>query len=332
MSKDPKWREFEKLTALIEHHLGPRGAIVRSPDHVTDKITGQQREVDASVRYQVGSVPILITIECRDRTTAQDITWIEHLVAKRDSIGASATIAVSSTSFSGPALKKAKAKGIEARILKEVSEDAIRDWAQHLEIVVVRGTFGMGQLRVQFKPVADNPNPKIHPEVVAEYAKGDVEYKFIRRALDDNWISIGDLLREAQQAANDLSGMLARGVTITLPPKLSVSIAVNSSFSSLFDDVPVDGPPVVKTMTWTFAPGEALISTDRGLVEIEYLDVEFSVVQRTYPSQVGRLLSYEGPDGRIANVEQRELMLSDGQLLRATISSGNAGSGDQGAA
>lgn len=76
MSNDPKWREFEKLTALIEQHLGPQGAIVRSPDYITDKITGEQREVDASVRYQVGSVPILITIECRDRTSVQDVTWI----------------------------------------------------------------------------------------------------------------------------------------------------------------------------------------------------------------------------------------------------------------
>ena len=47
-----------------------------------DKITNQPREVDASIRYQVGSVPILITIECRDRVAVQDSTWIEQLVQK----------------------------------------------------------------------------------------------------------------------------------------------------------------------------------------------------------------------------------------------------------
>ena len=111
MPQDPKWREFEKLIALVEHHLGPKGAVVRSPDHITDKVTGQPREVDASVRYQVGSVPILITIECRDRVSTEDVTWIEQLVSKRESIGASATVAVSATGFSGPAKEKAKAHG-----------------------------------------------------------------------------------------------------------------------------------------------------------------------------------------------------------------------------
>ena len=61
-------RQFEKLVALIESHLVPHGARVESPDHIPDRITSELREVDASVQYQVGSVPILITIECRDRT------------------------------------------------------------------------------------------------------------------------------------------------------------------------------------------------------------------------------------------------------------------------
>jgi len=82
----PAWRQFEKLVALIESHLSPRGAIIKSPDYIPDRITGQLREIDASIRYQVGSVPILITIECRDRTSEEDVIWIEQLVSKRDGI------------------------------------------------------------------------------------------------------------------------------------------------------------------------------------------------------------------------------------------------------
>jgi hypothetical protein len=100
--KLPKWKEFEKLVALIEYHLSPQGATIKSPDYIPDKITGELREVDASIRYQVGSTPILITVECRKRSTKQDTRWIEQLVRKRDDIGASATIAVSSSGFSKP--------------------------------------------------------------------------------------------------------------------------------------------------------------------------------------------------------------------------------------
>ncbi len=67
MSKD--WREFEKRVARIEAALAPSGAVVKSPDRVRDLVTGSYREVDASIRYKVGTVPVLITIECRKRTT-----------------------------------------------------------------------------------------------------------------------------------------------------------------------------------------------------------------------------------------------------------------------
>ena len=69
-----KSREFEQLAARIESSLTPTGARVRSPDHMPDTVTGQDREVDASIRYTLGSVDVLITIECRDRTRTEDVT------------------------------------------------------------------------------------------------------------------------------------------------------------------------------------------------------------------------------------------------------------------
>lgn len=328
MAEKPKWRNFEQLVTAIEQHLCPHGATVLSPDHIIDKTTGQSREVDASVRYRIGSVPILITIECRDRTATQDVTWIEQLIAKRESVGASATIAVSSTGFSGPALDKAKANEIEARVLREVSEESIRDWAAHLEIVVVRGKFGMGTLRARIKPAPGNPTPELHADVKAEYAKGDVEYKFIRRSKDGRMVSIGDLLRDAErELGNQVVQVLDGGLTIRVPPESSAAVAVNAWFPSLFEDVPIGEPPAIKMRAWTFDPGEASVETERGSAEIEYLDVELKVIQRAYPSQVGRLLAYEAPTGRIANVEQREISLGDGESIRVTISGGNDESG-----
>jgi hypothetical protein len=124
-SDNKKWREFELMVTRIEHLLSPRGAVVKSPDRLPDKITGQLREVDATIRYRIGSVPIIITIECRDRTSVQDDIWIEQLVKKREKLAVSATIAVSSTGFSQPAKKSAETFGIELRTLKEISDDEL---------------------------------------------------------------------------------------------------------------------------------------------------------------------------------------------------------------
>src|SRR5438876_12200526 len=128
------WRDFEKLIARIEKAIAPSGAEVRSPDHIVDNVTGQLQEVDASIRYKVGTCPILITIECRDRSSIEDVRWIEQLAEKKRSIGASMTLAVSSSGFSDPAMKKASAVDIEIRTLSDMAAEDFRQWlaVQHV--------------------------------------------------------------------------------------------------------------------------------------------------------------------------------------------------------
>jgi Restriction endonuclease len=117
----PDWKQFEQLVARIEEDAGPLGLAVTSPDKILCRITGRKREVDVSVRSRIGTVDVLITIECRKRRPRQDVTWIEHLAAKRDSIGASCTIAVSSSGFTASAEAVARRYGIKLRRLSEVS-------------------------------------------------------------------------------------------------------------------------------------------------------------------------------------------------------------------
>src|SRR5437764_662447 len=114
------WREFELLVARIEAALSPLGASVKSPERILDLISGNLREVDATISYQVGEGRVLITLECRDRQSVEDNTWIEQLVTKQRSIGATRTIAVSSRGFSEPALRKAAHFGIDARVARDI--------------------------------------------------------------------------------------------------------------------------------------------------------------------------------------------------------------------
>ena len=137
MSQDKEWQQFERLAARIEATLAPMGAVVRSPDKVRDLLTGSDREVDASIRYIVGTVPILITVECRRRNVIQDDTWIEQLATKREKIGAAKTIAVSSSGFTEPARKTASLKGIELRDLREISSDEIAIWLRTIVLTNV---------------------------------------------------------------------------------------------------------------------------------------------------------------------------------------------------
>lgn len=128
MKKLTEWREFERLVARIERAASPRGAEVKSPDRIRDLTTGQMREVDASIRFRVGTAEVLITVECRKRGRKDDDTWIEQLATKRQKIGAAKTIAVSVSGFTSSATKSAKHYGLELRTLSKVSAADIEGW------------------------------------------------------------------------------------------------------------------------------------------------------------------------------------------------------------
>ena len=147
MQEKADWREFEKLISRIEKMLAPTGAQVRSPDRIRDKVTGKLREVDASVRHSIGSVPILITIECRDRKHKQDVQWLEQVKSKKDSIGAAQTIVVSKSGFTAEALAYAKAHGLIIRAVNEV-DDAL--------VVQCLGGVQVAYHRVGWKDITTN--------------------------------------------------------------------------------------------------------------------------------------------------------------------------------
>jgi hypothetical protein len=127
--ESPSWREFERVVTRVEAALAPRSAVVCSPDRIRDQVTGGLREVDASIRYTVGTTPVLIIIECRERNRQQDSRWIEQLSSKQQAVGAAKCVAVSSTGFTNAAIAKARSLGIELRQLQEFDHDTIAELA-----------------------------------------------------------------------------------------------------------------------------------------------------------------------------------------------------------
>lgn len=117
-SKKKAGREFEELITRIESSGLPDGAEVTSPDKLPDRASGTLREVDASIRYTLGTVPVLVTIECRDRSRAAEPRWIDEIISKRNDLGANVAIGVSAKGFSKAALAKAKAHGVLLRETK----------------------------------------------------------------------------------------------------------------------------------------------------------------------------------------------------------------------
>lgn len=148
-----EWREYEKLVHSIEKVLAPKGALVKSPDHIKDLESGRLREVDVSIRFNIGSHFILITVECRKRKTKGGSEWIEQLITKRRKIGADKTIAISALGFTEPARITAEKNNIEIYSLEEINEEAIKEWYKSGVIDHVQRKFEANEVLIKF---ADN--------------------------------------------------------------------------------------------------------------------------------------------------------------------------------
>jgi len=119
-----KGRELELLVDKLETFGLPEEAVIKSPDSIPHNITKKGREVDVSIRYNIGNNPILIIIECRDRhSSKEDITWLEQIKSKKEGIRADKFIAVSSEGFSSPAKEYASFYGIETRTIEALTKE-----------------------------------------------------------------------------------------------------------------------------------------------------------------------------------------------------------------
>lgn len=108
-----KGRSFELAYKHLYDMLDKNIYKITSPAFPIDKTTGKGREVDVLIEYiDSNGKPRRISIECRDRSKVQDITWIEQLVQKKEDLDLDYTIATTTTSFSEGAISKANYHGI----------------------------------------------------------------------------------------------------------------------------------------------------------------------------------------------------------------------------
>ena len=190
----PAWKEFEKLVARIERTLAPHGAVVKSPDRVPDRITGHLREVDASIRVPDGDSMRLIAVECRDhRRGCQDDRWIEQLVTKRDKIGASKIIAVSSSGFSDSAIATAEHFGIELRQMSQITDREIAEQWVSVKVSILFLQFVIDEILLLDKEGAPIPASELGSELEKALQSNPTATRFLGTKRIARLISPADL-------------------------------------------------------------------------------------------------------------------------------------------
>jgi len=150
--EQPKWKKFEELVAKIQTELAG-DAIVTPNDRIRGK-AGALRQVDVSIRKNVGQFELLIVLDCKDHARNLDVKDVEEFMGLAQDVGAHKAGMVAAMSFSEAAKKRAQDAGIE---LYRVVDTGDHDWRSIIEIPAVIEFTGVTKFSLSFSAVGDEP-------------------------------------------------------------------------------------------------------------------------------------------------------------------------------
>jgi hypothetical protein len=127
---EPKWKRFEKLAYSIQQGLTPNGAITLN-DSIAGVDSGTARQIDISIREQIGPYGILVVIDCKDHKEPVDVKEIEAFALMVRDVRANKGAMISSNGFTKAALNVARNHGIDALRLVD-TESA--DWGSYVRV------------------------------------------------------------------------------------------------------------------------------------------------------------------------------------------------------
>ena len=99
---------FQNLVATIHQHMAG-DATVEESSMLTDKVTGDQREVDVVIRSRVAQHDIVVSVEATAGGRRATVTWVEGMLRKHQDLPSDKLVLVSAAGFTKAARSKAEA-------------------------------------------------------------------------------------------------------------------------------------------------------------------------------------------------------------------------------
>jgi hypothetical protein len=98
---------FQQLIYSIQHSTSEGSAVTESK-YLVDRQTGAEVEVDIVIEAVVNEIPLIVSIEVRDRKRAATVEWVRESIGKHTTLPTNKLVLVSRSGFSAEASRKAK--------------------------------------------------------------------------------------------------------------------------------------------------------------------------------------------------------------------------------
>lgn len=177
-------RAFEALIERIEHTLAPLGSRVQRDVDEQD-INGAVRQIDLVVTLP-GAPPKRVAFECRDRSRASDIMWIDQCIGKYIDLHQFDRVVIVSTKRLGPTARtKADRHGIEIWTCSDLETTELLSLSG-LKAYVDFDRGIITSVDITIERSADEPVPALAPELAVrvEAARAKRDYASLQLMTD----------------------------------------------------------------------------------------------------------------------------------------------------
>ena len=177
--------KFQRLILLLNSCFGA-GSRVTESAMLSDKVTGEPREVDILIQATTASYDVNIAIEVVGRRRKADTPWVESMHSKHATLPTDKLVLVAEAGFTKQALVKAKFYGIES-ITLESALDADWDLVANLTATgffkLITFTYSCAVIYV---PLGGGERKRLEVSPSASFSEGDKVVsldKFVKNVL-----------------------------------------------------------------------------------------------------------------------------------------------------
>jgi hypothetical protein len=130
----PKWKRFEDLVETIQRELADPAARVQRNEPIPGRKSKTSRDIDVSIRVNVGGYELLIAVSCKDHKRPVTLKEVGEFVDVVADVGANKAAMVASNGFSASARRRAAEAGVD--LLRAV-DTGHHEWRSYVTIPAI---------------------------------------------------------------------------------------------------------------------------------------------------------------------------------------------------